>query len=347
MGDDRPAVYWEDDNLIIRASGVGHPCLWELIATGQNLIRLPYPAILIRAFAEGNLLEPVIIKQLEHDYMIHFLSHQTEGELWLSDDCAIRYHPDGIANLGSDAFRALNLNYNTGIKPERTVVVEAKALTDSLWQKAHNSSTGDVLDEYNWQLSAMMHDTGYPGLWAVYNKGLPPDADGNREPCEDAGKLHLEYVETPPVSLDELKLKATLIKNGVEGELLLETERPCDSPDHWPCLYLHLRPQADAKERTVLHPDNPEEVDQVITTYLTFKGQYDESEKKYKEARDQLVQIAGDAGYIQTDKFYVPIVQGTSTKMNWSAMGKQLKEVFEQYKVKGKYKYVRGIRRLQ
>lgn len=347
MGDDRPAVYWEDDNLIIRASGVGHPCLWELVATGQGLVRLPYPALLLRAFAEGNLLEPVIIKRMENDYSIVFLSKQGEGELWLSDRVAIRYHPDGIVNLGYDFWKAYKGELDRSVRHDRTVVFEAKALTNSLWQRAHSGSTGDVLDEYNWQLSAMMHDTGLPGLWAVYNKGLPPDEDGNREPCDDAGKIHLEYVEEPPISLEELQLKATLILNGVEGELLLDTDRGCDSPEHWPCLYLHLRPQPEDATRTVLIPDNPDEVDTVVRTYLTFKGQYDEAEMKYKAARDELIRMAGDAAFIQTHKYYVPIVGGASVSVNRAGMGKELRELFDSYKVKKPYRYIKNIRRLE
>lgn len=354
MGDDRPAVYWENDNLIIRASGIGHPCLWELIATGQSLIRLPYPTLLLRAFAEGNLLEPVIIKRMEREYLFHFLSHQTEAELWLSDDVAIRYHPDGIANISSGFWnlareqRMLKANdLDRTERPERTVVVECKALTNSLWQQGYKGSTGDTLNEYNWQLSTMMHDTGLPGLWAVYNKGLPPDENGNREPCEDQGKIYFEYVTEPPVSLEEIQLKASLIRDGVEGPLLLDTERPCDSPDHWPCLYLHLRPTDDKDERVVLIPDDPDEVNELARRFITFKGQYDEAGRIYKEARDELVRIAGDAGYIQTDKFYIPIVNGSSTSYDWKAMGKQLEEAVKKYRKSKSYRFVRGIRKLE
>lgn len=349
MGDDRPAVYWEDDNLIIRASGIGNPCLWELVAIGQQLIALPYPAILKRAFAEGTLLEPVIIKRLEHDFGVEFESHQTEDELWLSDDCAIRYHPDGIGTIHVDTWEKNNIRPTvTHIRSGRIkCVIEAKALTNSLYQQAVSGSTGDVIDEYNWQLSAMMWDTGLPGLWAVYNKGLPPDDNGNRPHCDDQGKIHLEYVEEPPVSLEELKLKASLIRQGVEGEGLLESDRECDEPDHWPCLYLHLRPVGEAKSTSVLIPDDPDEVNDLVRTFITFKGQYDESEARYKAARDALVEIAGDADYIQTPEFYVPIVKGTSVRTDYAAMGKQLKEVFDSYKKRSSYRYIRGIRRLQ
>jgi len=299
------------------------------------------------------LLEPTIIKRMEREYGVLFLEHQTEGELWLSDDCAVRYHPDGVGNLLSDfwtnARRQGMLKYegDPSERPDRTVVIECKALTNSLWQIGFNGSTGDTLDEYNWQLASMMLDRGLPGLWAVYNKGLPPDADGNREPCEDAGKIYFEYVKTPPVSLEEIQLKASLIRDGVEGDMLLETERPCDSPEHWPCLYLHLRPTSDKDERSILIPDNPDEVNELATRFLTFKGQHEEAERLYKQARDELVRIAGDAGFIQTDKFYIPVVNGASVRVDWNAAGKQLKEAVDKYKKKKKYKYVKGIRRLE
>jgi hypothetical protein len=335
MGDNRPPVYIETINgvdvLIIRASAIGHPCMWELVAAGQGHEMLPVPAVLQRAFDEGNTLEPKILDACENKG-VSFISKQAEGHLWLSDNVAIRYHPDGV-----------------GIYDGAWYVVEGKALSNELWQKAVKGSVGDVIDEYNWQLSSMMIGEQLPGMWAALNKGNPPDREtGKREPHPDEGKMHYEIKTTPPVSLTELQLKASLILEGVYGEDLTTSDRPCDSPDHWPCRFLHLRPQGEGEvRRGVLTPDDVDEVDRLVVEFLSFKGQADEAKARYEAARDKLVELAGDKyGYIQTDKFYVPIVNGTSVSTNTRAMSQELRDVIDKYKTRKSYRYVKGIRRL-
>lgn len=343
MGDNRPPVYMEETdngvvNLIIRASAIGHPCLWELIAAGQGEEMSPVPNVLQRAFDEGNLLEPVIIKRLEREYGVSFHSHQSEGELWVGDNVAVRFHSDGIGEYQ-------NLLY----------VVEAKALSDALWQKAAKGTVGDVMDEYNSQLSVMMHGEGLPGLWVAYNKGLPPDENGNREPCEDQGKLLIQKINIPPSSMLEIELKASLIKEGVMGEPIISSDRQCNSPDHWPCRYLAIRPEPEGREhkREVLIPD-PEgkaEFDRLVREYLMFKGQYDESKTRYEAARNAITSGAGKSGYVQTDRWYIPIYERVSGGgIAWDEVPQELKNALEAYRKPGtkktRYLISKTIKRL-
>lgn len=344
MGDNRPPVYIEDDDfghhtLIIRASAVGHPCLWELIAAGQGEPMQPVPATLQRAFDEGNELEPVIIQKLKDEYGFVFHSHQEEGHLWLSENVAVRYHSDGIATDTNPSSTTRSF----------TFVVEAKALSNELWLQAKRTSVGDIIDEYKSQLSVMMHAEELPGLWVAYNKGLPPDKDGNRPPCPDQGKLLLEYVYTPPVSIEEIQLKASLIKEGVYGEEVITSDRQCDSPDHWPCRYLNIRPQPEdrGEAREIFIPSDTEAANRLITEYVAFKGQADEAKARYTAARDELIRMAGTkAAYIQTDRWLVPLVNGTSVSTNTSAMSPELLKVIEKYKVRKPTRFIRGVRRL-
>jgi len=333
MGDNRPPVYIEDDNLIIRASAIGHPCLWELIAAGQGEMMMPVPNVLQRAFDEGNLLEPTIIKRLEKDYGMVFESHQSEGEVWLSDDVAIRYHSDGIGTITNDWMVSTRC------------VVEAKALSNDLWQRARSDGVGSVIEEYPWQLSVMMEGEQLPGLWVAYNKGLPPNEKGEREPCPDAGKLYLQPVSDTPISMTEIQLKASLIKEGVYGEPIISSDRTCGSPDHWPCRYLNVRPEPEGNTaREVFIPEDSvkAEVDRLITEYVSYKGQYDESKVGYERARDALLELSGEAGFIQTDKWWVPIYSGRGQgKLDTESMSPEFKKALERYKRPGKsYKYL-------
>jgi hypothetical protein len=332
----------EGDTLIIRASAIGHPCLWELIAAGQGELMGPIPTTLQRAFDEGNLLEPVIIKRLEKDHGVVFESHQSEGELYLSENVAIRYHSDGIGSTTNERHVVTK------------VVVEAKALSDALWQEAKRNGVGSVIDEYPWQLSVMMEGEQLPGLWAAYNKGLPPDDNGVRQDCADMGKILLELVDEPPISMVEIQLKASLIKEGVFGEPIISSDRPCDSPNHWPCRYLAIRPEPEgtvpSKEIYVPEGDDKANIDYLIKEFITHKGMAEESTRKFEAARDEIVRLAGKAAYVQTDKYYFPISQGKSGgKIAWDEMSEELKAAIDMYRRPGrKYKYLvrKSIKRL-
>jgi len=339
MGDNRPVVYREGDNLIIRASGIGHPCLWELIAAGQEEPMGPLPNVLVRAFSEGNLLEPVIIKRLEREYGVVFESHQSEGELWLSGNIAIRYHSDGIGEQEND--------WHVTTK----YVVEVKALSDALWQIAKRGTVGDVMDEYNWQLSVMMWDTQLPGLWVAYNKGLPPDENGERPPCPDMGKMLIQPITEPPVSMEEIQLKASLIEVGVYGEPILSSDRECDTPNHWPCRYLHVRPEPEGTHnaRAVYIPEDTQlpDVDRLVAEFLYHKGQMAENKQRYEEARNRLIELAGEeVGYIQTDRWWVPISTGTSVSVDQRSMSPEFRKAYEKFKRRKSYRYIHDVRRL-
>ena len=335
-GDNRPPVYFEDIDgrqvLIIRASAIGSSCLWELVAAGQGYEAGPLPDNLVRAFAEGNDLEPVVISMMEQGGTT-YESHQAEGMLWLSDEVAIRYHPDGIT---------------------RTSVDEVKALSDPLWEQAVKTSVGEVIDEYAWQLSVMMHDTGLPGRWIAYNKGgtLDPET-GEREATPSKGKLHIEQVENPPVSLDEIKLKASIIKVLVEGEDILMTDRQCDDPSQWPCRYLHIRPEPEEQNVDHYYPEGEEadEIDKTIKSYLKFKGMEGEAKEQKNRYRDTLVNAHPSAKAIVTDQYQVPIVRGKKSRIAVENMTAEEREVFEGLKRKytvqePKAPYVTKVKRL-
>jgi hypothetical protein len=350
MGDDRPPVYYDEINgstvLVIRASAIGGSCLWELVAAGQGVEAGPIPDSLRRAFDEGNALEPVVVKMLEDKYGLVFLSHQEEGELWLSDDVVVRYHPDGIANLGSTFLKEMALGglFNLTLPDRstlwpRTVVVEIKALSNALYQQAVRNGVGSVIDEYPWQLSTMMHDQQLPGLWVVYNKGLPPDDKGVRPPCADEDRLHFEYVPEPPVSLEEIQLKASLIQVGVNGEDVVTSERPCDDPNHWPCLYLHIRPEPEAMatDGTVaIHPDMQTEVDKLVKNYLFHKGQADEAAEARDRYKAEILALAPDkeSKRIVTEKWHVPVVRGHTSFVAVEEMTEQDRQAYEALKRK-------------
>lgn len=359
MSDNRPPVYWEDDELIIRASAIGGSCLFELVAAGQGYELLPVPPKLQRAFDAGNYWEPIIIKRLEDEYQFIFQSTQGEGNLKLGPLTTMRYHPDGISFIGSEFW--LQVGYNKNIRrrkfptdelPPRKVVVEIKALSDVLWQKFVKGGMETVIDEYPYQLSGMMHDTGLPGLWVGYNKGITEDENGYKAPCKDEGKLYFQLVMEAPVPLSDLIDIATQVRELVTGDDILDTQRACDDYNHWPCRYLYLRPEGGRDMGTsdedilVIGAEDQDEVDKLFRDYYLFKGQADENKKRADYFKQRILEVAGTHNRITTDKWDVPIVSSSSSKIVWDEMNPEEKELMEKFKRQTPYKYVGKGKRL-
>lgn len=348
MGDNRPPVYYEDGTMVIRASAVGGSCLWELAAAGQGYKPATLPESLVRAFRAGHELEPRIAKMLEEKHGFRFESHQDEGHLLipLGDESVVkvRFHSDGIAQV--------NVPVPIDHWGQNEYVVEIKALGDDLWQKAVRGSVGDCIDEYNWQLSVMMYATGLPAVWCAYNKGKPEKmVDGimQSELCEDKGRLHLEWVDVAPISYQQIAEKVRKIKETVEGEDVVTSGRRCDDPGHWPCRYLHLRPENPSEgtsNEVGVDPGIQTQVDQLVSRYLAYKGIADETKQAQDRTRDELIELLGDKATYITDKWIIPVMQNTSHPVDWSQVSREAKAEIEAAKgdVPGK-PYLKGIKR--
>lgn len=323
-GDNRPPVYWEGDFLIIRASALGHSCLWELIAAGQGYEPGLLPSNLIRAFREGHTLEPVALGWLQEKGW-KVTGTQSQGHLVLDPKLMVRYHPDGLGSNG-------------GLQ----TVVEVKWLSDALWLAAKENGVGSILN-YDWQISVMMHAEGAPGMWVVGNKGLPPDPTTREKPsCERQGHIFTEQVPQPPISYEEIRERALAVREGVLGEDVISSGRECDDPTAWPCRYIHLRPEPEGPPgEAVMVPDSDkEEVDRLLKEFLFHKGQMDENKQRYEAARDRLLAIAGDAESILTDRWLIPITNSRSTWHSFKGAPDEDREVIDKYKQSKPTRYI-------
>jgi hypothetical protein len=318
MSDDRPPVYYEGEELIIRASGIGSSCMWELIAAGQGYPQSEVPAFLQEKFDEGIRWEPVVIEKMKKHGWV-FESHQNEGHLIFVNGGVIkvRYHSDGIARAPDG---------------ER-YVVEIKAFSVQNYSKAVLMGVGSVVHEYPWQLSVMMHGEDLPGAWVAVNKVTE--------------ELHYQLMPQPPIGLSYLRDKAFKIKQEVEGEDIVASGKVCDNPNHWPCRYLHLRPEAEGVVVPRTGGIDQYEVDQLVREYLMFKGQADEAYERRDAAKQKLIDIAGDRTELRTDKWVVPVVEGRTSSIEWTSVPPELRAQIERYRTKvTRYRYLRNIKRL-
>lgn len=350
-GDNRPPVYYDDDGtMIIRASSIGTSCLWELVAAGQGYPPGPLPDNIVRAFRTGHELEPIIIAQVKQERPDWRLlgAGQEEGHLLLVLEdgslVKIRFHVDEKYAHGLDSVS----------------ILEVKSVSDDNYQQVVKGGKGAVgkLFDYDWQASVMMHATGLPLTWAAYNKGKPEKViDGVPQSplCPDKGSIHYDYCDVPPISLDEIRQKVAAIKSLVDGEDVVESGRPCDNPQHYPCRYLHLRPEPgeDGAEggmgeraTVVLGPEDQQAFNGLVARYVMYKGQADEADELRKQALKDIKAMVGEVKQtLVTDEWIVPMVQGMSHPVDWSQVSDEAKAEIEAAKGDKPYYYLRDIKR--
>lgn len=350
MGDDRTPVYYEGERLVIRASAIGHPCMWELIAAGQGVDSSGAPAFMKKAFQEGHDAESLIVKELEEKYGFLFIagSAQKQDELLLDDELSgpyegsivVRYHPDGIAEVMNGFLNHIGVGLHRTYQWGEVVVVEIKNLGDDWWQRAVKSGVESTIADYPWQLSVMMINEQLPGLWVCRNKGKK--VKGKKVFCADEGKYHFQFVREPLVGYQDMRLKGRAIKEGVDGEDLLTSDRPCDSPDHFPCLYRHVRPEPEeggsmgvrgSEDVWDVPPELEEELEEALREHLLFKGQADESAARAKAATQRVVEMIPEGvKKVRTSKRTFNVADSRSNTVAWDDMSDELRRAVSNYK---------------
>ena len=125
------------------------------------------------AFADGHLIEPVVLRTMEVEDDVVHLSTQEEGHLLVlvatqdgTDVVKVRFHSDAITNLGSRFWlqhRELIPDHERDKgRDSYTTITEVKAIADAGWQQAVSGTIFDYMDHYAWQFSVMMHGSGLP-----------------------------------------------------------------------------------------------------------------------------------------------------------------------------------------
>lgn len=337
--DNRPSAYWEEIDgklwLILRASSFGGECLFELVATGQGEEQVALPGFMRRAFGEGHKLEPIALERLDKEYGYVEQTAQVEGHLIIpGENIMIRYHPDGVGQF----FKPPYDRYGP-------VGIEVKWMRHDSWKRASEpgNSVADIVREYEWQLSIMMHAEKLTFIWVIGNKGFPPDKDTGIKPyCEDEGKIFLDPITVPPIDLQTIIEKAKKIKELILGEDVLTSGMECSDITQFPCRFLHLRPEPEEDQDEevgdcVMEVDSDSEdgreMDRLIREYLTFHGQAAEAKARADRAAELILARAPEGTTaISTDRFVAPIQQNTNTSYAWDEMSPELRRAIAPYK---------------
>lgn len=331
-GDNRPAAYWELDGeivdvwgaqdpdaiMVIRASALGH-CVWELAAHLQGHEPLPYPDVILRAFQEGRDAEPAILGRLfgpEMKWSRVDGAAQAVGELKVGPGRVIRFHPDDVGVSSHE--------------PDTPHLIEAKFLASQSFDDFHKHGAGSKTVArygYDWQLSAMMLGLKLPAVWLIGEKVRHAQAAGAEAPVE-VGNLAMRYVTKPPRSLAEIMRRAKEVYDLATGDDLASSDRPCDRPDQWPCLYRHLRPEPEGGEENHL-PEIPEdlrgEAERLLSGYVRFRDLETKAKGDKEKLRDALKALLGDtAGTTGTHTYrLIPSTKKVTDKEGFEAVLKK------------------------
>lgn len=249
MGDDRPAVYREGDDWIIRASALGG-CMRSLVAAGRDVEPQMTPEWLQAKFDQGHDGEREVagwyLKNHAPDgstfmepgeFSDQWLKNFTyENDQWAFDwrvapGIIIRGHFDDILMVPTD---------DGGFD---FIGVEYKLLAPSTYAKATGSAHLDVIPQYPWQMGAYMAVTGWPFDWVCMEK----DEDG--KPLLTEGHQHVVRLNAdyPPISRQQLIDRAVEVIDWIENKDYGEYPA-CPDPLPYPCSYFILHDEVEIPE---------------------------------------------------------------------------------------------------
>ncbi|GIV04087.1 MAG: hypothetical protein KatS3mg015_2917 [Fimbriimonadales bacterium] len=221
------SVYFDDDLVVYRASGVGG-CVRALWAARRGMSPVEHPDWLMEKFAEGVRAEPVILDLLtEHlrkiDDDADCFDFQQEIEIPVLPNVIIRGHIDAKARLH-----------------ERTKLIEVKALAESTYERLmsaiDNGEFADAFPQYAYQLSCYMQALKLEGLLVV----------GIKDENGDVARIDLRDFAEPPVPLRRIKKRIVDLERMAE-----DMSMPACSVDLFPCQFYYLH-DSDA---TVVNTD--------------------------------------------------------------------------------------------
>lgn len=174
--DERPAVYFEDDVMIVRASALGM-CIKGLVAAKMGLEPLPVSENLQKAFDAGIKYEDAIIRKAFGDVS----GAQEEINLIVSGGCKVRGHLDFL----SEKF-----------------VGEVKLLGEDSFVKIAGQGVDALPEYYKWQVSCYMVATNLPCRFVI----------GKKVNNEWNGEFLDLLIEKPFYSFSDISKRVSMIK---------------------------------------------------------------------------------------------------------------------------------------
>lgn len=297
MSDNRPAVYWEGNQVIIRASSLGN-CLGELTRHGAGITGEGTPEFMQRAYDHGTANEAEIMSRgrqkaglvpLDGLRLAQYGSVGEDGQIeaeLVGKGYRIRCHPDGVAECYKKELA------ETRWELKDRFVEEAKFLGPSLMSRYLNQGI-TAIPYYAWQLSVEMAVTKLPAVYYTAEKITDDEGEVS------IGEVHVTWYFEPPYSAKEVHARAREIVGHVKDGKVAE----CDTRQ-FPCPFYQI-------EGTLCHgggQSGDDEVDdgtRVRIQHLRKMAQ--EGSAQEAHARKQLVELFEKEGLTNVEGVhYVP-----------------------------------------
>lgn len=317
MGDNRPSVYAEGDNIIYRASALGS-CVKYLVASylgyedqrGQKMDDL-----LDRSANEGNLHEAAVIEKLRESEGLDVILQQEEINIQIIPKVFVRGHCEGI------------LNYPD--KPNE--LLEIKSMSTKQFAKWQNHKFG-AFDRYAWQISAYMQNfPDYDVRYIVKRR-------------EDGFITELSIpANQPPIPLSVIR-KKVLTAERYRRKMELP---PCDTTNQWGCpvWYLHDE-EEDDKSSEPLTEEMVAILGELAKEYRELKAIEDAgkvAEESRKKINPELLNMLGKldqgVGEYEGRKFQVTRRKGGGKRIDRAKAEEILGDRIEEIETAYRYEY--------
>lgn len=297
--DNRPPVYYEvaedgGKTVVFRASGLDG-CDNAMVALLQGMSPSPPPKMLMEKFNEGHLMEPVLLGWLESKGFVLRL-RQGAVEVGVGEVDGVK-----IIIRGKYDCLACETDGDRFEDGKPMYVVDAKALSKTLWGAFEKKGLGGLLPGYRPQMGIYEKGTGLPGLYVLGQKTVD-DKTG------EVDILTAELVKTEPYSTVELlRLKSRL--KGIVKRALEEGTPECTG-GKWPCpVWENIcgdNEKVKVIDRKPRVPDevvDMDQVDKLVAEMAVVRDQVKELEKtkvvleaRNKEITKELVELFDDYG---------------------------------------------------
>lgn len=273
MSDNRPALYTENEHIIVRASSIGRSA-HVLAAALCSVTPLAHSARTQGYFHEGELHEPDILERLavESGYLV-----ASAGDEQIGVDFPISLTPSIIARCHPDGFLTRD--------GQPQYVVETKSMSKDVFAKwlAVGFKSNYA---YACQFTIEMLATGLPGVFAVKDR--------------NSGEMKWKAYVEPPVSLDEIRGRMLRVwAAAMKGDLDPFPDEKCDQ---WGCVYSFLHP---AKPEVMTAADDV--LDGLADLYNQARDREQQAKKMKDDAREKLLLAMGDRERAKTLRYGVAV----------------------------------------
>ena len=304
MADNRPGVYFENGQMVIRASALGD-CMLSLWGMANRVQPVPLPRDLDEKAATsaraGNVLEEEIITRVEEELGVEVVDRQRVVEIEVvPGKLVVRGHIDGLTEISTPDF-------DQGHDFAVVAVVDAKGLSNYAWGEMMKAPEQYTIDTHGWQQS-------------TYGAGIGAVSGIIGYLRREHHELRIEQFDLPYARRDIERRAYQLYRHYHD-----RTEPACENPtSRFSCLrYRHIHPGKEDVEETGRHQIFMEGLEELAERWLGAKRAAQEARRLDDQYRDEMKIGVGpvpEGGAVVDVGAYEVVVGVRKGNVDWSAL---------------------------